>query len=74
MIQKELLIPIFLKDGKAVGGWEDPQRFSEGDPKSLAWYYDNHGADGILCFDLSEGDAEHEQSIRILKEMAHARM
>lgn len=72
MIQKELLIPIFLKDGKAVGGWEDPQRFSEGDPKSLAWYYDNHGADGILCFDLSEGDAEHEQSIRILKEMAHA--
>ncbi|HIR14566.1 MAG TPA: bifunctional phosphoribosyl-AMP cyclohydrolase/phosphoribosyl-ATP diphosphatase HisIE [Candidatus Choladousia intestinavium] len=70
MTQKELLIPIFLKDGKAVKDWKDFSLFLEGDPKSLAQYYDNHGADGILCFDLSDSEEGHEQSIRILKEMA----
>ena len=45
MTQKELLIPIFLKDGKAVKDWKDFSLFLEGDPKSLAQYYDNHGAE-----------------------------
>ena len=36
----------------------------------LAEHYSNTGADALLIFDLSEGDAEHEQSLGLIKEMS----
>lgn len=72
MREKELIVPLYLKHGQAVSGIDDMEAVGEGDAVSLAMQYSNCGADGILLFDLSEGDAEHDQSIGIIKEMACA--
>lgn len=70
MSEKELIVPLYLKQGQAVCGTEDREPAADGDAVALAVQYSNCGADGILLFDLSEGDAEHDQSIGIIKEIA----
>ncbi len=72
MKNKEILVPIFVKAGRAVSGWKETEPYASGDPVALAVSYDNAGADALLAFDLSEGDAEHEQSIGALKEIVRA--
>lgn len=70
MKQKELLVPIYLKNGRAVAGLTDKTVFGSGDAAELAVAYSNAGADAILLFDLSQGDKEHDQSIGMIKEIA----
>lgn len=72
MRQKEIIVPIYLKSGRAVRGLKDETVFSDGDTVSLARQYSNQGADAILFFDLSRGDKEHEQSLGVLKEITRA--
>lgn len=72
MKQKELIVPVYLKDGNAVCGLQDHSVFGDGNAVGLAESYSNMGADAILLFDLSEGDAEHETSIGMIKEIARA--
>ncbi len=67
---KELLIPIFIKDGEAVEGWQDHSPLPGEDPAGLAQRCDHCGADGILCVDFSDTEAGHEKSIRAIKEMS----
>lgn len=72
MKQKELLIPLYLKNGKAVCGLKNQTVYEDGDALRLAAAYDNTGADALLVFDLSSGDAEHDASIGLIKRIAQA--
>ena len=69
-MQKKLISVIYLKNGNAVSGIGAPQLFDNGDAVALAEHYSNIGADALLIFDLSEGDAEHDQSLGLIKEMS----
>lgn len=69
-MNKKLVSTIYLKNGKAVKGFQDYENFADGDAVKLAELYSNKGADALLIFDLSEGDAEHEESLGLIKEMS----
>lgn len=69
-MQKKLVSAIYLKKGQAVNSPEDLTPFQGGNAVALAEHYSNNGADALLIFDLSEGDAEHEQSLGLIKEMS----
>lgn len=72
MTQKEILIPFYLKNGKAVCGLKDDTLFMNGDAIELAQRCSNAGADAVLFFDLSDTDAEHDESIRVLRMITQA--
>ncbi len=72
MKKKEMIVPLYLKAGRAVKDRMDPGSFASGDAVALAEAYDHAGADALLVFDLSEGDAEHDRSIGLIKEMVRA--
>ncbi len=72
MSYKELLVPLYLKGKKAVTGLKDHTMIEDGDALRLAAAYDNAGADGLLVFDLSQEDSEHEENIALMKEIARA--
>lgn len=59
-MKRKYLYPVMpLKNGM-TGGQETVK---------LAKYYSDNGADGILIFDLSESDEEHESHILLMKEI-----
>ena len=63
---KKLVPCIYLYKGNAVKSLSDIT-IIDTDPVSLAKYYsDNHG-DELLIFDMSKGDAEHEEALDIIK-------
>lgn len=70
MDRKELLVPLYLKDQKAVQGFDDMTQYADGDAVRLSSAYDNAGADGIVVFDFSADDAQHEDAIAKIKEIA----
>ena len=51
--------------GKTVGGQDIHGA-------ALARFYSDNGADGILIFDLSDTDEEHEENIKAMKEICQA--
>lgn len=61
---------IFLKNGEAVKGFEDHEAMTQLPPELLGADFGNNGADKLLVFDLSEGDAEHDAAIGTLKKIA----
>lgn len=64
---KELICPVFIsKNGKAVRDFTDQKVICE-DPVSLAISYADAGSDGLLVFDLSETDEEHEQNLDLIQ-------
>ena len=66
---KKLFIPcIYLKKGMALRSRTDASVISM-DPAALAKSYSQNNADEILVFDLSNGDAEHEEAIDIIKQI-----
>lgn len=69
-MNKKLVSTIYIKNGKAVKGFQDSDVFADGDAVKLAELYSNKGADALLIFDFSEGDAEHEISLGLIKEMS----
>ncbi len=70
MERKELLVPLYLKDQKAVQGVDDMTQYADGDAVRLSSAYDNAGADGIVVFDFSENDAQHDAAIALIKDIA----
>ncbi|MCD7745798.1 MAG: bifunctional phosphoribosyl-AMP cyclohydrolase/phosphoribosyl-ATP diphosphatase HisIE [Lachnospiraceae bacterium] len=77
MENKELLVPIFLKHGRLLEASFDGSRAQDGglietDAAEFAASCENRGADALLLFDLSEGDAEHDQSISLIKTISRA--
>lgn len=70
MEKKELLVPLYLKDQKAVHGIDNVSQYADGDAVRLSSAYDNAGADGIVVFDFSENDAQHDAAIALIKDIA----
>ena len=69
---KELAVPVYLKDGKALQRPEGGMLAGGEDVAALAVDYSNYGADAIILYDFSNGDAEHDMALHRIKEMAQA--
>lgn len=67
---KKLVPCIYLYKGNAVKSLSDIT-IIDTNPVMLAKYYsDNHG-DELIVFDMSKGDAEHEEALDIIKEICN---
>ncbi len=67
--QTKKFIPcIYLHREHAVKGLNDTS-VVETDPLRLVQLYNENGADELIVFDMSEGDAEHEANLDIMKEI-----
>ena len=65
---KKLIPCIFIKKGKAVKWFNNDEVVSD-DPIQLAKYYNDHEADELIVFDLSNTDECHDESIDIIKKI-----
>lgn len=63
---KKFIPCIYLKDKKAVAGFQDETIISE-DPIELARLYGEYNADEIIIYDLSKEDASHEEALDQIK-------
>lgn len=68
MNSKKFLPCIYLYQKRAVSGLDDLHEVSI-DPVALAESYSDNKCDGIIVFDLSSNDREHEEAIDIIKEI-----
>lgn len=66
MIIKKFVPCIYLYHEHAVRNLTDTT-IVDTDPVRLADYYCEHNADELIVFDMSEGDAEHEAALDIIK-------
>ena len=55
-MQKKIVVHMYLKNGKAVTGFDGKELLEDGDVMSIAQHYSNNGADELLIFDLSDTD------------------
>ncbi|MCM1173944.1 MAG: bifunctional phosphoribosyl-AMP cyclohydrolase/phosphoribosyl-ATP diphosphatase HisIE [Blautia sp.] len=65
---KKLIPCIYLYKGNAVKGFLD-STILDTDPVSLGRFYGDNNADELIVYDLSEGDAEHEEALDIIKRL-----
>lgn len=65
-MKKGIFPCIWLLRGNAVKGFDDNTVISE-DPAALVREYAQKGANGVVLFDRSRGDAEHEASIDLIR-------
>lgn len=65
---KKFIPCIYLKEGKAVAGFQDQTVVSE-DPVSLSAFYGENNADELIVYDLSTDDASHEAALDVIKEI-----
>ena len=70
MMQKKIVVHMYLKNGKAVTGFDGEKLFEDVDVMNLAQHYSNNGADELLIFDLSDGDEEHEESLNLIRQIS----
>lgn len=63
---KKFIPCIYLKDKKAVAGFQDETVVSE-DPIELARLYGEYNADEIIIYDLSNEDAAHDEALDLIK-------
>lgn len=70
MNYKKFIPCIYLYKEKAVKGFSDPTVISD-KPVELAQYYSNNHADELIVFDMSDGDAEHEKALDIIKDICN---
>ena len=69
-MEKKKLIPSFgCRNGRAIIMDEGREYYSD-DILTLASYYSDYGADGLLICDLSEGDEDHEKTIDTIRQVA----
>ncbi len=59
---------IWLLNGKAVKGFDNNEVVSE-DPAELVRTYAASGADGVILFDRSKTDAEHDAAIDLIRKI-----
>lgn len=67
MNTKKFIPCIYLYHRYAVAGVEDKKTVISMNPVELSKFYSDNGADELIVFDLSEGDAEHEEALDIIK-------
>lgn len=65
---KKFIPCIYLHNQKAVRSLTD-LTVTETDPLRLVGQYNENNADELIVFDLSDGDAEHEANLDVLKEI-----
>lgn len=65
---KKLVPCIYLYKGNAVKSLSDIT-IVDTNPVKLARFYNDNNADGLLIFDMSSGDTEHEEALDIIKEI-----
>ncbi len=65
---KSFIATLFISGGNAVKSIGNKEIISE-DPVALAKSYSESNVDRLLIFDLSKNDAEHEETIGIIKEI-----
>ena len=70
MIYKKFLPCIYLYKGDAVKGFSD-NTIIDTNPVALAKFYSDNNADELIVYDLSDGDAEHEEALDIIKEICN---
>lgn len=72
-MNNKLMIPcLYLQSEMAVTGFGQRNLFGDGDVEALAGFYSDNGADELLVFDFSSGDAEHEKAIGRIKDICEA--
>ncbi|MCC8067175.1 MAG: bifunctional phosphoribosyl-AMP cyclohydrolase/phosphoribosyl-ATP diphosphatase HisIE [Clostridiales bacterium] len=71
MKYKELIVPLYLKNGALLKSPLETTVFCE-DVGEFAASCENMGADALLLFDLSEGDKEHNETIGLIKQIGRA--
>lgn len=71
---KRLIAGIGCRDGKAVQlcgkNLAVPEKVLKPSLLELAHRYNDNGADGLLIYDMSETDEDHEKTIGLIKELA----
>mgnify|MGYP002510381780 CR=1 FL=1 len=66
MIYKKFIPCIYLYKGDAVKGFTD-NTIIDTNPVALAKFYSDNNADELIVYDMSDGDAEHEEALDIIK-------
>ena len=69
---KKLIPCIYLYKGNAVKGFSDSTILNT-NPAALGKFYGDNSADELIVYDLSEGDAEHEEALDIIKSTCRKR-
>lgn len=65
---KKLIPCIYLYRGNAVKGFSD-NTILDTNPVALGKFYSDNNADELIVYDLSSGDAEHEEALDIIKDI-----
>ena len=63
---KKFIPCIYLYKGNAVKGFDD-NTIIDTNPAALAKFYSDNNADELIIYDLSDGDAEHEEALDMIK-------
>ena len=71
MMVKKFVPCIYLYNGHAVRRLDD-MSVVETDPLRLVGMYNENNADGLIVFDLSQGDQAHEEALDMIKEICAA--
>lgn len=71
MSYKKFIPCIYLYKGNAVKGFSD-STIMDTNPVVLARFYSDNNADELIVYDMSDGDAEHEEALDIIKEICAA--
>lgn len=68
MAYKKFIPCIYLYKGNAVKSFTD-STILQTNPAALAKYYSDNNADELIVYDMSEGDAAHEEALDIIKDI-----
>lgn len=68
MAYKKLIPCIYLYKGNAVKSFTDNTILNT-NPAALAKYYSDNNADELIVYDMSDGDAAHEEALDIIKDI-----
>lgn len=71
MLVKKFVPCIYLYNGHAVRRLTDTS-VVETDPLRLVHLYNENNADGLIVFDMSQGDEAHEKALDAIKEICAA--
>ncbi|MDD6627585.1 MAG: bifunctional phosphoribosyl-AMP cyclohydrolase/phosphoribosyl-ATP diphosphatase HisIE [Lachnospiraceae bacterium] len=66
MSYKKFIPCIYLYKGNAIKGFDD-NTIIDTNPVALAKFYSDNNADELIVYDMSDGDAEHEEALDIIK-------
>ena len=66
MSYKRFIPCIYLYKGNAVKGVRD-STIIDANPAALGKFYSDNNADELIVYDMSDGDAEHEEALDIIK-------